>query len=103
MSIWMKPEIAFCGSDTTDHSTQQEVYSALISWRRRQHLTFAGYSEAEILRLGDLGKFTNEQMSELMHSNKPEAIEKTGGELNKKAPQIPRFSDNLDEKHVLMR
>jgi hypothetical protein len=51
-----------------NHSTQQDGYSALLAWRRRQHLIFVGYSEAEILRLGDLAKLTSERMNELMHS-----------------------------------
>ena len=51
-----------------DHSTQQERYSALLAWRRRQHLIFVGFSEAEILRLGDLAKLTSERMTELIYS-----------------------------------
>ena len=51
-----------------DHSTQQKEHSALLAWRRRQHLIFVGYSEAEILRLGDLAKLTSERMNELMYS-----------------------------------
>jgi len=51
-----------------DHLTQQDRYSALLAWRRRQHLIFVGYSEVEILRLGNLAKLTSERMNELMHS-----------------------------------
>jgi hypothetical protein len=57
-----------------------------MAWRRRQHLIFLGYSEAEILRVGDLAKLTNERMNELIHSNNVEAMEKTGKEPNKTAP-----------------
>lgn len=57
-------------------STQQEEHSALLAWRRRQHLIFVGYSEAEILLLGDLAKLTNERMNELTHSNNLETTKK---------------------------
>jgi hypothetical protein len=57
-----------------------------MAWRRRQHLIFLGYPEAEILRLGDLSKLTNERMNELIHSNNVEAMEKTGKEPKKTAP-----------------
>jgi hypothetical protein len=40
----------------------------LVAWRRRLHLAFFGYSEAEIMRLGDLSKITNERMNELIRS-----------------------------------
>ena len=74
----------------------------MIAWRRSQHLIFAGYSEAEILQFGNLAKLTDARMSELMHSNNPEAIKRISEQLNKKAPHIPAFSDNLVDKHVLM-
>jgi hypothetical protein len=62
------------------------VYDGLMAWRRRQHLIFLGYSEAEILRVGDLARLTNERMNELIHSNNVEAMEKTGEEPKKTAP-----------------
>jgi len=40
----------------------------LMRWSRRQQLIFFGHSEAEILRLGDLAKLTDERMNELIHS-----------------------------------
>jgi hypothetical protein len=46
-----------------------DIVSTTVAWRRRQHLIFAGYSESEIIQLGDLSKLTNERMNELMHSN----------------------------------
>jgi hypothetical protein len=49
----------------------------LIAWRRSQQLIFAGYSEAEILQLGDLAKLTSEHMDELMQSHDLEAIMET--------------------------
>jgi len=61
----------------------------LIAWRRRLHLIFCGYSEAEISQLGDLTKITNERMNELIHSNKLESTEKVGEESNKTAPDVP--------------
>ena len=54
-----------------------------MTWRRRQQLIFFGYSEAEILQLGDLGKLTNERMNELIYSKSLEGTENTGQELNK--------------------
>jgi len=48
-----------------------------MAWRRRQQLIFFGYSEAEILRLGNLSKLTDERMNELIHSNNLETVEKT--------------------------
>jgi hypothetical protein len=54
-----------------------------MAWRRRQQLIFFGYSEAEILRLGNLSKLTHERMNELIHSNNLEAVEKTGEKPNK--------------------
>jgi hypothetical protein len=65
----------------------------LLAWRCRQYLIFVGYSEAEILRLGDLAKLTHERTNELMHSNNLETTKETGEELNKTAPHIPAFSD----------
>ena len=75
----------------------------MIAWRRSQHLIFAGYSENEILRLGDLAKLTNERMTELMHSNQLEVMEKTGEEPNKKILHIPTFSDSPIDKPVVVR
>jgi len=46
----------------------------MIAWRRRQRLIFAGYSEAEIIFLGDLTKLTNKRMNELMHCNKLQTL-----------------------------
>jgi len=89
MNIWKSHD-----ADSTGQSSQQEGYSALLTWRRRQHLIFAGYSEAETLRLGDLAILTSERMMELMHSNNVETTKKTGEELNKTTPNIPAFSDN---------
>ena len=66
----------------------------MLAWRRRQHLIFVGYSEAEILQLGDLAKLTNERMHELMHSKNLETTKETGEELNKTAPHIHAFSGN---------
>jgi len=54
----------------------------MIAWRRRQHLIFAGYSEAEILLLGDLTKLTDERMNELMHCNRLEAMLRVSEELD---------------------
>ena len=61
----------------------RRVDDGLIAWRRRQQLIFFGYSEAEILRLGNLSKLTDQRMNELIHSNKLEAVEKSGEERNK--------------------
>jgi hypothetical protein len=61
----------------------------MLAWRRRQHLIFVGYSEGEILRVGDLAKLTNERMNGLIHSNNLETTKKTGEELN----NIAAFSD----------
>jgi len=74
-----------------------------MAWRRRQHLIFFGYSEAEITRLGDLGKLTNERMNELIHSNKLEATEKTGDEPNKTAPDIPIFGPGVIDRHLVRK
>jgi len=89
MNIWKSYD-----ADSRGHSTQQLGHSALLTWRRRQHLIFVGYSETETLRLGDLAKLTSERMLELMHSNNVETTKKTGEELNKTTPNIPAFSDN---------
>jgi len=57
----------------------------LTAWRRRLQLIFFGYSDAEITRLGDLSKLTNERMNELFDSRslKFETTEKTSDEPNK--------------------
>ena len=57
-----------------DHSAQREGYSASLAWRRRQHLIFVGFSEAEVLRLGDLAKLTSERMNELVYSKSLPAV-----------------------------
>jgi len=57
---------------------QRGVQSELLAWRRRQHLIFAGYSDAEIIQLGDLAKLTNERMNELLQANNLETIEILG-------------------------
>jgi NAD-specific glutamate dehydrogenase len=62
------------------------MYIELMKWRRRQHLIFFGYSDAEIARLGDLGKLTDERMNELIHSDKLETTEKTCNEPIMTAP-----------------
>ena len=59
----------------------KQAHTPLSAWRRRQHLIFVGYSEAEILQLGDLAKLTNERMNSLMHSDNHETTEKTDGGL----------------------
>lgn len=64
------------------------VYDGLMAWRRRQRLIFFGYSDAEILRLGDLTKLTNERMKELIDSNSLEAMEKHGEEAKGSGPII---------------
>jgi len=64
----------------------------LIAWRRRLHLIFCGYSEAEISQLGDLTKITNERMNELIHSNKLESTEKVGEELKQNSTSRTRGS-----------
>ena len=46
----------------------------LIRWRRRLQLIFFGYSEAEILRFGDLAKFTDERINELIRSVSPAGL-----------------------------
>jgi hypothetical protein len=48
-------------------------------------------------------KLTNERMSELMHSNQLEVMEKTSEELNKKILHIPTFSDSPIDKPVVVR
>ena len=60
-----------------------------MAWRRRQHLIFFGYSDAEIVQLGDLAKLSNEQMNELIHSDNLETTEKTSDEQNNTKPGIP--------------
>jgi hypothetical protein len=88
--------------ELSDSATQQEVHSGLIAYRRRQHLIFAGYSEAEILQLGDLAKLTNGRVSELMTANKLEGNDKAGEEINKKIPHVTEFPDDLAHKHVVL-
>jgi hypothetical protein len=66
-----------------------------MAWRRRQHLIFLGYSEAEILRLGDLGKLTNERMNQLIRSKNLPTIEKTGEERNMEAADLPVLGPGL--------
>jgi hypothetical protein len=86
-----------------DHSSQPEVYDELIAWRRRQHLIFVGYSEAEIIWLGDLGGLTYERMNELIHSNKLEATEKADDERNKTAPDMPVLGPSLIDRHAVRK
>ena len=74
----------------------------MIAYRRRQHLIFAGYSDAEILQLGDLAKLTDGRVSELMNANKLEGIEKAGEETNKKLPHLTALPDDLINKHVVV-
>jgi hypothetical protein len=71
-----------------------------MAWRRRQHLIFFGYSEAEIFRLGDLGKLTNERMNELIRSNKLETMEKTDEEPNETGHDIPERGPGLIDRKV---
>jgi len=73
-------EIETVGSRTSELAC---MYDRMMAWRRRQQLIFFGYSEAEILRLGNLSKLTDERMKELIHSNNLEAVEKSGEERNK--------------------
>jgi hypothetical protein len=65
----------------------------LMAWKRRRQLIFFGYSESEILRLGDLGKLSNTQMNELTQARAPdlETLEKGGHELGKSALRAPVF------------
>jgi hypothetical protein len=79
------------------------VDDGLIAWRRRQQLIFFGYSEAEILRLGNLSKLTDERMNQLIHSNNLEAVEKTGQEPNKTAHDIPLRGTGLIDRHVVCK
>jgi len=60
------------------------------AWRRRLQLIFFGYSDAEITRLGDLSKLTNEHMNEIIHSRSLK-FEKTGDKPNKTPPGMPVF------------
>lgn len=69
----------------------------MIAWRRRQHLIFAGYSEAEILLLDDLTKLTNERMNELMHCNKLQAMLRASEELDKSRD----ISQNVNDKECV--
>ena len=72
-----------------------------MAWRRRQHLIFFGYSDAEIIRLGDLTKLSNEQMNELIHSNNLETTEKTIDEQNNTTLGIPIFGPGHIDRHVV--
>ena len=74
----------------------------MIAYRRRQHLIFAGYSEAEILQLGDLAKLTDGRLSELMNANKLEGIDEAGEEISKKLPDVAALPNDLINKHVVV-
>ena len=81
--------------------SQENSGRQLTAWRRRQHLIFLGYSEAEIARLGDLTKITNEHMNELVQSSNLESKLKAGQRPEKTAPDKPVLSLGIIDGHII--
>jgi hypothetical protein len=63
----------------------------------KQHLMFVGFSAADILGFGDLGKLTREQMHDLIHTKNLEAMKETGRTLDKASVKT-KLLHKSDEK-----
>jgi hypothetical protein len=56
-----------------EEGQQRSRETILVAFNKR-HLAIAGYSEAQILGLGDLAKLTKDQMHKLIHEKASEAV-----------------------------
>jgi hypothetical protein len=68
----------------SDQAQKKSVLANLNRW----HLLLAGYSEAEIVGLGELSQLRMEQVRDLLHSKKLEAMKATGEALTKEGVKI---------------
>jgi hypothetical protein len=71
-----------------ESSEQAQQKKAVLGTMNRQHLILAGYTEADIVGLGDLSQLTAKQVYQLLQSKKLEAMKATGEVLTKEEVKI---------------
>jgi len=73
---------------------KQPSKAATLAEINRYHLMFAGYSAADILGLGNLGKLTKDRMGELIRRK---VLDEAAKGFNKAGVETKRFHEE-DEK-----
>jgi len=80
----------------SDQAQKKSVLANLNRW----HLLLAGYSETEIVGLGDLSQLRVEQVRDLLHSKKIEAMKATGEALTKEGVNMEPIHRRTKRKTI---